>query len=270
MIARAFDLGLRGTPPPARAALVRLLLKAAPADRELSLAGRAIPLLRGVDHLPILDGPLQGARWLPGAGMHSCVAGTYEEETQNTLVERVHAGDVVFDVGANAGFFTLLAARLVGPFGRVVAFEPLPQAVEFLERHVALNRAENVRIVQAAVSNREGSALFRDEAFTMGRVTDDGELRVRLVALDSLCNAGELPRPDVLKIDVEGAELQVLEGAQQLLRERRPTILLSTHGRASHEACCRFLEDAGFRVAVLDSGVAGGFDYLGELLATAA
>jgi FkbM family methyltransferase len=270
MLARAFDLGLRGTPPPMRGALVRLLLKAAPTSRELSLAGRAIPHLRSGDHLPVLDGPLRGARWLPEAGLHACVEGTYEPETQEALIDHVHTGDVVFDVGANAGYFTLLGSRLVGPAGRVVAFEPLPRALELLRRHVALNALENVQIVDAAVSDRDGEALFRDDSFTMGRLTDDGDIRVRLVALDPLCAAGELPLPDVLKIDVEGAELDVLEGARGLLTERHPVLVLSTHGRASHEAACELLSSLGYRHELIDSGVAGGFDYLGELLATAA
>jgi FkbM family methyltransferase len=218
----------------------------------------------------VLEGPLRGALWLPDAGMHSCVAGTYETETQEVLVEHVRRGDVVFDIGANAGYFTLLASRLVGPEGRVVAFEPLPRALELLRRHVELNAVENVQVVDAAVSSRDGEALFRDDSLTMGRLTDDGDIRVRLVALDGLCAAGELPVPDVLKIDVEGAELDVLEGARTLLAERHPALLVSTHGRASHEACCAFLSAAGYRHELIDSGVAGGFDYLGELLATAA
>lgn len=77
--------------------------------------------------VPILRGPLRGWKWVTGALRHSCWVGGYEPERQLEFARLVRRGDVVLDIGANVGFYTLLAARLAGPHGRVLAFEPLPR-----------------------------------------------------------------------------------------------------------------------------------------------
>jgi hypothetical protein len=89
-----------------------------------------------------------------------------------------------------------------------------------------------------------------------------------IVRLDHLCAAGNVPLPDVIKIDVEGEELKVLRGAARILRDRRPTVLLATHGAATHRACCRFLVQRGYRLEERPHEVtAAEFDFLGELAA---
>ena len=93
--------------------------------------------------VPILSGPLRGRRWVVGAGPHGYWLGTYEADKQRLLQTLLREGDCFFDVGANVGFFTLLASALVGRSGRVVAFEPLPQNLAFLRRHLLLNRPHN-------------------------------------------------------------------------------------------------------------------------------
>jgi FkbM family methyltransferase len=252
-----------------RAPLARRLLRSAPRALRVSLAGRAIPALRAQDDLPIVSGPLEGWRWIAAAGLHACVEGTYEVENQAILLEHVRPGDVVFDVGANVGFFTLLASRLVGPTGTVAAFEPFPAALHYLRRHLELNGVENVTVVDSAISDTPGTAHFRAHAvMTMGRIAEGGELSVDVVRLDDLCADGRVPMPDLIKIDVEGEELRVLRGATTLIRYRRPTILLATHGAATHRACCRFLVQRGYRLEELPyETTAPDFDYLGELVA---
>jgi FkbM family methyltransferase len=265
----AFERALRLLPRRARGPVARRLLRAFPPSQRLSLAGRAIPTLCTGDHLPIVAGPLEGAWWVADSGLHACVEGSYESENQRLFLEHVRPGSVVFDIGANAGFFTLLASRLAGSDGLVVAFEPFPAALAHLRRHLELNGVENVRVVAAAVSDAPGSARFHAHAqITMGRLDDAGELAVDVVRLDDLCTDGTLPVPDVLKVDVEGAELQVLRGAETILRTRRPTILLATHGSESDRACRALLERHGYRLEPLPyDTTAPEFDYLGELAA---
>ncbi len=143
---------------------------------------------------------------------------------------------MVYDIGANVGFYTLLASALAGPRGRVVAFEPLPRNLEFLRAHVAMNGMTNVVIRSVALADHPGTRPFDDtpgpsEAHLAAR----GSLTVECATLDALVAKGEIPPPDVIKMDVEGAELLVLRGGEDV-----------------HAACVAWLEQAGFRLDNLD------------------
>ena len=114
-------------------------------------------------------------RWVVGSSTHGCWLGHYELEKQAVVSALVKPGMKVFDVGANAGFYTLAFARLVGNHGHVWAFEPLAENVQNLRRHVALNELANVTIVQAAVSRVAGVANFAvAENNSMGRLAEEG------------------------------------------------------------------------------------------------
>src|SRR5687767_8704385 len=96
--------------------------------------------------LRVLSGPLRGRRWIAGAATHGCWLGTYERFVQRIFVEHVRPGGVVYDVGANAGFFTLLASKLAGSSGRVYAFEPMERNLHYIRKHLQMNRVENVEV----------------------------------------------------------------------------------------------------------------------------
>src|SRR5262245_36111858 len=96
---------------------------------------RLVPQLKP---LRILTGPLAGKRWLSTSGTHGCWLGTYEMDLQRLIVSSLKPGDVFYDVGANVGFFSLLAASLVGSRGTVIAFEPLPRNIALLQQNLAL------------------------------------------------------------------------------------------------------------------------------------
>jgi FkbM family methyltransferase len=212
--------------------------------------------------LPILAGPLRGM-WGKVLRMF---LGTYEPEQTALFCRQVRAGDVVFDVGANAGYYTLLAARLAGPRGRVIACEPDPRIAAYLRLHVEANRLENVTVVQSAVGAKSGVAQFcRGKGTGTGRVSNAGELTVRVRTLDDLARQhGALPTH--VKIDVEGAELDVLHGAHETLNRPRPTIFLSTHGTHVHDPCCRLLQEYGYFLSAIGGG---DFATAPELLAAA-
>jgi FkbM family methyltransferase len=225
------------------------------AGRLLRLPLRLVPSGRVVR---IKSGTLRGWRWITGSAPHGCWLGSYERDSQAAFVENVREGDVVYDIGANAGFFTLLASKLAGPHGVVYAFEPLQRNLTYLERHVSLNARENVRILPIAAAARSGTARFAvAHNPSQGGMSDRGELEVTTRSLDDVAAEGNAP-PNFMKIDVEGAETQVLTGASALLRHSHPTILLSTHGWEQHERCSEILKAAGYELKLLRDGTADG------------
>ncbi len=136
------------------------------------------------------------------------VLGLSEPLVQRTLAAHLRPGDVYFDVGTHAGFFALLGSRLVGERGQVHCFEPVSANVDMLNRNLALNRLTNTRVHKLALGERDARATMSVVANITASLGGeaDGE-PVRVARLDSLC---DLPVPHLIKIDVEGAEAQVL------------------------------------------------------------
>ncbi len=199
--------------------------------------------------VPILGGRLRGRWWLPTSGgkILRVLGGTYERE-QTALFERWLApGDTLLDVGAHVGYYTLLAAELVGPSGAVYAFEPDPRNVLFLRRHVRINRAGAVQVLERAVSDRVGTVRFQSGAGSgTGRIGNTGALEVRTTTVDAFVAERGI-RPSALKIEGEGAEARVLHGAAETLRLCRPVVFLSTHGPEVHRESLGLLRAAGYR-----------------------
>ena len=225
-------------------------------SRLIRLPLRLVPVDRVVR---ILSGELRGSKWITSSATHGCWIGTYERETQRAFQQMIRKGSVVLDIGANAGFFTLLAAKQTGPQGAVFSFEPLPRNLDYLRRHIALNRATNVQVLPIALASQSGFARFGTAANpAMGALTAEGELEVRTESLDELVVSGRVAPPHFLKIDVEGAEFGVLTGAAAVLASHRPFILLSTHGYREHERCCAFLRDLQYELRDLRDGTSDG------------
>lgn len=157
------------------------------------------------------------------------LARTYDAHLYAILRERVRPGQLCLDIGANIGAWVIQFAHLVGPTGRVVAFEPNPAARAELEAHIRINRLESiVRVVPAAVGAAHGEVTFfaagSDGMSRIGEpnphlVAESIHLRVPVVALDGWCRENGL-EPDWLLIDVEGHEGHVLAGAAELIRSR--------------------------------------------------
>ena len=221
-----------------------------------SLAGKALRF--SLRFLParmlILRGRSRGKKWIvgSGSGSHSFWLGTFEPKERSIFEHAVRRGNVVFDVGASAGFYTLLGSVLVGESGKVFAFEPLPRNLSSLKSHLRINGITNVVVVEAAVAAQGGTAFFEESPNpSMSHLSVSGNLEVKTVSLDELISRGEIPVPDCIKIDVEGDEVSVFEGAKETLRNHFPAILLATHGRPQHQECRQFLESLGYDVQVL-------------------
>jgi FkbM family methyltransferase len=140
--------------------------------------------------------------------------GTYEAELQETLWARLPRGGTFWDIGAHVGFFSTLASRRVGPNGHVLAVEPFAENLRRLEDVLALNGISNVVVLPLAILGQAGYASFLPSpassmgSVTAGRVADGTPVSAQ--SLDALLE--RFPVPDIVKIDVEGAELDVLRG----------------------------------------------------------
>jgi FkbM family methyltransferase len=186
-------------------------------------------------HAPVVI-PLDGSRIVldgPGTLSRSLfLMGGRELEDEAAFRRLVRPGMTVFDVGANLGIYTLLAARRAGPGGQVHAWEPVPDLFDLLAQSVRLSRFRNVSLNRAAVSDRGGSMpMFLAE----GTKSDihalapsaerSRQIEVPVMALDEYAAERGIERVDLLKLDIEGAELLALRGAEGLLRSARPPLL---------------------------------------------
>lgn len=215
----------------------------------------------------VLQGELQGAKWIVGAGVHGYWLGSYELALQRLIAKHLHPGTVFFDVGANVGFYSLIASRNVQASGQVIAFEPLPENCAYLSQHVYLNQCENVVIKPYAISDYTGVAFFTktNSNFT-GHLSDsDSGYKVQVYSLDSLIEDGAIPSPDALKIDVEGEEYKVLLGASEMLEKNHPIIFLATHGSAVQNQCIFLLRQLGYTIFPVNPSLP--VELSGELIA---
>jgi FkbM family methyltransferase len=177
-------------------------------------------------------------------GQYIYATGRYEEGIVAWMRTLLKPGDCFVDVGANIGYLTLVAARLVGPTGSVVAFEPLPAARTWLERNVALNNASQVSIRGDAVCDRTATAVLNigpvhhtSTSSLLPALEHHGEALVSCVRLDDVVPGA--PRVRLMKIDVEGAEHLVVEGAGRTLDTHAPDIIVELNGPGAADALRR-------------------------------
>jgi FkbM family methyltransferase len=211
--------------PGSRSALVRrALLRSWPLLAPL-LPNRHRPWKTSGGHvfLNVRESPMMFARAL----------GLYEVAKADAMRALLRPGSCFVDVGANKGDIALLGASLVGDAGCVLAFEPEPDNLYWIRRSLALNRSRNVRVFSLALSDEDGEASLwlsrQSGAHTLlpGLPRrSEGERRVQVRTLDGLLVELGNPRLDVLKLDVEGAELRVLRGASRALRSNPELVLL--------------------------------------------
>jgi FkbM family methyltransferase len=192
---------------------------------------------------------------------HLMVNGAYEPEIQDLLLRVLPVGGVFIDVGANIGTFTIPAAKHVGSSGRVVAIEASREVFNVLQKNVDVNRVENVQLVCAAAGASAGDTEFYPapaDHFGMGSRAPQfnaAPIAIPFVMLDSLVQSFNLSSVDLIKIDVEGFELDVLKGASSLLNGKNPPLVVfefcdwaETRSGGDPGAAQRFLLDYGFQI----------------------
>lgn len=204
----------------------------------------------------------RGLRFEAGPSNHAYASGDNELPVQEALARSVRAGSVFYDIGANVGFLTTIGAKLVGPTGKVYAFEPVPANAAYVRLNSKLNGFEQTVVFQQAVSAASGRSTLTLAAYSGGAALSNvpappdavNSIEVPVVCVDDLVFAQSLPAPNVVKIDVEGAELDVLKGMNRTISEHHPVIIYEIDDamRANfddkYEACKEFLEERGYCV----------------------
>ena len=225
---------------------------------------RPVEALLQRGELRVLGGPAHGSRlsgahfthW--GAQAWSVLTGTHEPMVHEALRRTLGPGGVFVDIGSNIGYTALLAAGIVGPSGRVVALDAQRECAEATQTNARLNGLQQVQALHSAAGAASGEQeviVTQDSLWT--RLASVGEHplevrrdRVAVTSVDDLARRLELPAIDVVKIDVEGAELDVLAGMARVLAEQRPFVIAEMHDRNAE--FCRAMAAARYRVVNLD------------------
>lgn len=167
----------------------------------------------------------------------------YEPNTQAFIRQFLEPGMVAFDLGAHHGFYTLLMAFCVGRGGKVIAFEPSQKERRKLVWHIRLNRLTQVQIESYAIADKEGTMeLFLTKDSSANSLSSPsispivGKSIVPVTTIDAYCQCKNIKRLDLLKMDVEGAELLVLKGALKVLDSFRPTIVMCDGSNGTHHS----------------------------------
>ena len=189
-------------------------------------------------------------------------SGTFEPEFSRTLYEAVQNGDVCYDIGGYRGYMSGVLA-LAGA-SQVIVFEPLPENLARLKRLVELNPKLAIIVEEMAVGRSDGQVHFKimpDQS--MGKLANStfqeeqvasNEILVRLACLDTCIFGLGLPQPNLMKIDVEGAEVDVLDGARRTLAECRPLVLIEAHSEHLAGLCTQRLQASGYQIRQLEKG----------------
>jgi FkbM family methyltransferase len=226
--------------------------------RKNSLFGKIIrlPLHLIPDNMviPILTGPLRGVKWIAGSHNKSVLLGTYEKNQTSIFVKKCLNKKVLWDLGAHVGYYTLLFKN-INRDSMVYSLEPVERNSKYLKQHLKLNKIDTVIHLKKAVSDKEGILRFAEGNHVGGKLSETGDMTVPVVKLSRLLIEKEIAFPDLIKMDIEGAEYKVLNDLKSCLAssDKKPIIFLSTHGKVVHDQCLNLMDSLGYGIIPLDA-----------------
>lgn len=206
-------------------------------------------------------GPAKGM-WLelnPRTG-HDYASGRAEESVQIAIAKILKPGMVFYDLGANIGFFSLLASRLVGEAGKIFSFEPDPVTAGRLRRNIEKNQITNVTVIEAGVASSTGKFRFLPANSSspdrgVGKFAAMGEISpgeaIQCYALDDF--ARERAHPHAIKCDVEGMEVEVIRGARSVFSSFKPLIVFEIHSAANGVEVKSLCRGHGYEMQTIDA-----------------
>ena len=230
---------------------------------------------RGIGEVLVAGGILEGMHMaLDLQSEKDYWLGTYEADLQAAARHFIQPGMTVYDVGANIGYISLMAARLNGPDGKVFSFEALPANLERLEQNRALNQLEQrIQIQPAAVVAESGPVtFFMHQSGAMGKAQGSAgreeqyqqKIEVNGLALDDFVYRQNQPLPALVKMDIEGGEGMALAGMARMLKEAPPIFLIELHGEQAARGVWEQLSAHGYSLHEMRHGYAriGALDQL--------
>jgi len=201
--------------------------------------------------IPILSGPLRGKKWIAGSHNNSVWLGTYESNQSLKFVQKSGGSKIFLDLGAHAGYYTLLY-KSVNKESTVYSFEPVETNYDFLKKHIKMNNFKKIIHFNKAVADKEGILRFARGNSVGGKLSMTGDMDVSAVKLSRLFDEKIIQFPDLIKMDIEGAEYEVLKDLEPYLRSQMPVIFLSTHGDEIRESCLNLMKSLDYKITPLD------------------
>lgn len=208
-------------------------------------------------------GLLKNIRFYYSKGIGGMFLGQYEKKIAREFKKDIVKSTVVYDVGAHIGFYTLLSSKYIKLNGTVYTFEPLPYNVNILKKLLNLNQISNVELFEIAVSDKNGEIEFSNTTNNAANTiikespvySSTNIIKVQSNSLDELYAENRIKPPQLIKMDIEGAEYAALLGAKNILQKYHPVIYLSTHNChiiGIHKKCINFLTDLGYQLDYFD------------------
>jgi FkbM family methyltransferase len=222
----------------------------------------------------VLSGPLKGMYFaMPRLERLAFGLGTYEQHIVQVIQSYVKPGSVAYDIGANAGYLTLVMAQSVGRQGDVFAFEPDPKNIMALEANGLSNGLSNVSLIAKAVSEKSGRVSFATFDYSLvghiARSNTSGDatmIEVDSISIDDYVYRDNNPAPNFIKIDVEGGEEEVLKGCSKVLLESKPIILAEVRAGQMWNDILRFMVAHNYTSQAIEGGWQMEQDGLGDIL----
>lgn len=187
---------------------------------------------------------VQGSKMFldPGDSLDLSINGVYGELDTKIIREEIHEGDIVIDVGANIGYYTLIFAQLVGSSGKVFAFEPESKNFEILKKNIEINNYQNIVAEQKIVSDKSGIVkLFIAEHGIVGHRINQQKSSQKFIEVESIILDNYIKKLNLdnkinfIKIDVEGSEPKVLEGAKEIMQKSNQLKIFTEFNREAVE-----------------------------------
>lgn len=214
---------------------------------------------------PVIRGELKDIQWV----IHSSseyFLGNYETEISSVFIRHCTTNSVFYDIGANFGYFSILAAAL--GIKKIYTFEPLPNNITNIEAHLEANKNQldifKINVLPIALSDSKKEVFFSDGANNVANTyvesspffqNAEKKIKVECESLDNLIFEQGFEPPTIIKIDVEGAEADVLKGALKTIKVYKPIIILSTHDAYVKGICeksLKILDEQGYIYSKID------------------
>lgn len=186
-----------------------------------------------------------------------------EKDVFNMMLSEIDEEDTFYDIGANIGFYTCFFSEKAS---EIYSFEPNKHAAQILRENIEENSLENVEVIEAAASDKDTSIKLSKVPGTSvlgtAQIKDAEEGEVDAKKLDSLFDEGQVELPDMVKIDVEGHEIEVLKGMEKVIEKASPVIYVESH--ENHEELRETLEEQGYQLERLNRRIEGNIFYRAE------